>query len=149
MRRLLPALVLGFTVSSLLVFWLGDSGVASYRSLARYRAGLQANVGELGAANARLRSELAGLDAAARSPEVLAREIGLYREGERVVRIEGAPSQRPFMDVGRLVRRQRETGTRSALLKGAGLALALALSVLALIRARQTRQGSRGDHPRR
>ncbi len=150
MRRLFPALLLAFTVSSLLVFWFGDSGLFAYRSLEAYRAQLRSNVDSLTAIGARLDDELAGLrDGSPARTEVLARGIGLFREGDRVVRIEGGPNRYGFQEVGQLVRPPRHGAPRDPVLKGAGLGLAAFLCVLYLVTRRVLRERRRGDPQRR
>ncbi len=150
MRRLFPALLLAFAVTSLLVLWFGDSGLFAYRSLEAYRALLRSNVDNLAAIDGRLDAELAELrDGSAARTEVLSREVGLFRDGDRVVRVEGGPNRDEFQGVGQLVRPPRHGAPRDPVLKGVGLGLAFSLCVLSLVARRVLRERRQGDPQRR
>jgi hypothetical protein len=106
-------------------------------------------VENLDAIGARLDSELAGLRDSSAGTEVLAREIGLFREGDHVVRVEGGPGRYGFQEVGKLVRPPRQGSPRDPVLKGLGLGLAVLLSAFVLVLRQLLRSGEHNDRPRR
>jgi hypothetical protein len=106
-------------------------------------------VENLDAIGVRLDAELAGLRDSSAGTEVLAREIGLFREGDRVIRVQGGPDRHGFQEVGKLVRPPRQGSPRDPVLKGAGLGLAVLLSALLVVLRRLLRKGEHGDHTRR
>ncbi len=145
MRKLLPVFILGFAAASLLVLGFGDSGLLAYRSLASYRDALESNLQSLTAVSEKLTAELDSLQNGAGRTEVLARDVGLYREGDQVIRLEPGPSKRAFLDVGRFVRAPRRGEPRNPLLKGLGIGLAASLSMLFLVLRRLSRVRKRNE----
>lgn len=140
MRRVLPILVLGFSVVSLLICLFGDSGVVAYARMDSYRRKLAANVEKLQARNLALQQELAALQ---KSPErnlVMARDLGLYRPGDEVVRLEGLSSPVRTYEVGDLLRLKRDGSARNAVFKATGIGVSAALAVFALIMGRASRR---------
>jgi hypothetical protein len=147
MRRLTALAFLAYAVASLLVFCFGDSGLTAWGRLDAFRARLEANVRELEDLNRSLQAELASLRDDPRRTEVLARELGLYRGDDRVLRIEGAgTAPRPY-EVGALLRLRRDRFERGPWLKTAGLAAALLAGALAFLLGRRGRRTAHG--PRR
>ena len=104
MRRFLLFALLAYTTGSLLVYLFGDSGVSAFNRLTDYRDRLERNVGDLDDLNRSLQAELASLRDDPRRTEVLARDLGLYRPGDRVLRIEGARAGVEPYEVGSLLR---------------------------------------------
>jgi hypothetical protein len=148
MRRLLPVFTIGFAISSLLVFLLGDSGLRAYGRLAAYRVELEDNVERLSSIHSRLENELSGLEAGSETSVVLAREIGLYREGDRVIRIEGGTGKRAASDVGSLIRLTRQERRADPALKGVGLGIIAAGCAAFLVVGKALRARGRNDRRR-
>jgi len=145
MRRVFPILVLGFSAVSLLICLFGDSGVLAYARLEVYRRSLAANVAKLQERNIALQQELAALQ---KSPErnlVMARELGLYRPGDEVVRLEGLPSPVRTYEVGDLLKLKRDGTARNSVFKAAGLCGSLALAVFAVVMGRSSRKRAHGS----
>jgi len=148
MRRVLPILVLGFSVVSLLICLFGDSGVVAYARLDSYRRKLAANVEKLQARNLALQQELGALQ---KSPErnlVMARDLGLYRPGDEVVRLEGRSSPVRTYEVGDLLKLKRDGSARNAVFKAAGIGVSAGLAVFALIMGRASRRKAHGPSSR-
>lgn len=138
--RLILYVAVGYVFASLLAFVFGAGGLLEYRTSAGYREQLQRNIEELEGSNLRL---LAELEALRSDPELLrlrARELGYFREDERVIRIEGAGAPRNFYEVGRLILRQPQAARASWVFRAAGLGLPAVLVVL-----RALRRGRKGD----
>lgn len=138
MRRLLPILATGFLIASLLIWLFGDFGLRATARLERYRGDLEANVVSLRERNAALEADRERLRESAETNELAAREIGLYRPGDRVIRIDGLSARRGAYEVGTLLRMKRPSGARNPFFKLAGIGVSAALIVLALaLRRRQ------------
>ncbi len=144
MRRLLFPLAAGFLLSSLLIYLLGDSGIVAYRAMTAYRESLRANVGSLISLNDRLKGELDDLQEDPWKLEVLAGELGLYREGDRVIRLEGTAASPVTYEVGNLLKLSRRKVARNPILKAAGLGLAALIGMFSLAAARSRRKREHG-----
>jgi hypothetical protein len=143
MRRFLLFALLAYAAGSLLVYFFGDSGVSAFDRLEAYHGRLERNVKDLDGLNRSLQAELASLRDDPRRAEVLARDLGLYRPGDRVLRIGGGPVPVEPYEVGTLLRLKAPRRDRGPWLKTAGLGLAL-LAALAVFLAR--RRGRRQLH---
>lgn len=145
MRRLLPILVTGFSVASLLICLFGDSGVFAYKRLDSYRNDLAANVERLRARNLALTEELTNLKDSPERNLVMARSIGLYRPGDEVVRLEGLPPRTHTYEVGDLLRLKRVKTTRNPIFKAAGLGVSALLAGFAIFMSRASRRKAHGN----
>jgi len=139
MRRFLPFALLAYVTGSLLVYFLGDSGATAIRRLEEHRDRLERNVRDLEDLNRSLRSELASLRDNPGRTEVLARDLGLYRPDDRVLRIEGAPVPVQPYEVGSLLRLKAPRRERGPWLKGAGLGVAVIAALAAFLAGRRAR----------
>jgi len=148
MRRFLPFLLLAYAAGSLLVYFFGDSGVGSLDRLEEYRYRLERNVKDLEGLNRSLRAELASLRDDPGRTEVLARDLGLYRPDDRVLRIEGAPDPVQPYEVGSLLRRKAPRYDRGPWLKTAGLGVAVLAAFLAFLAGRRARRQFHGARRR-
>jgi cell division protein FtsB len=141
MRRLVPIIAAGFIAASLLTWAFGDSGLRAAARLERYRDGLAANVESLRARNAALEAELRQLREDPAANEVLARELGLYRPGDRVLRVEGLAPRPRLYSVGTLLRRRSAGKPVNPWLTVAGIGVSAGLfAASAILR----RRGARG-----
>ncbi len=141
MRRLVPILAAGFITAALLTWAFGDSGLHAAARIERYRVSLAANVESLRARNAALEAELERLREDPAANEVLARELGLYRPGDRVLRVEGLAPRPRLYSVGTLLRRRSPGRPVNPWLALAGAAVSTGLLVA---RAVVRRRGSHG-----
>jgi cell division protein FtsB len=132
MRRFLLFLVIGFAVASFLIYWLGDSGIVAYNRLDRYKKQLEANVTDLIERNGELSRELSSIQIPERT-EVLARDLGLYNAGDRVIRLEGKASNSISFDVGNLLKLNVTKNARDRLFKIVGFGIAVILMLLYLV----------------
>ncbi len=127
MRRTLLVLIFCFSLASVLIYLLGDSGLLAYARLSQYHRNLAANVENLRQRNAELQSELASLQRGRERTTILARSIDLYRPGDRVIQIEGMDGSRRTVAVGDMLSYNPPAETRSAAFKAGALLLALVL----------------------
>ncbi len=144
MRRFLFPLAVGFLFSSLLIYLFGDSGIVAYRAMTAYRESLRANVGSLVSLNDRLKGELDGLQEDPWKLEVLAGKLGLYREGDRIIRLEGAVAGPVTYEVGNLLKLSGRKVTRNPMFKAAGLGIAVLIGIFSLAAARSRRKREHG-----
>jgi cell division protein FtsB len=140
MRRILFPIAMGFLFSSLLLYFLGDAGVVEYRAMTAYKESLKANVDSLTSLNDRLKGELEALQDDPGKLEVLAGELGLYRGGDRVIRLEGAASSSVSYEAGNLLRLSRHGDARNPILKASGMGLSALLAGLSFVAARRRKK---------
>ena len=148
MRKTLLIALLAFTTGSLLVYFFGDSGLTAYNRLSDYRDRLDRNVTSLDTLNRSLQAELASLRDDPRRTEVLARDLGLYRPEDRVLRIEGSPARVEPYEVGALLRLKAPRRDRGPWLKTAGLGVAVIAALAAFLFGRRGRRPSHGARRR-
>jgi cell division protein FtsB len=140
LARLLVYLSLGFVVRSLYLFFFGGGGLADYRVLESYKRQLEENIGNLQAVNAELLDEQRALGTDPERVALQARELGYFREDERVVRLEGYAPAKRYFSVGSLVRARSMPERRDWIAKMLGLTVPLALFVAALARDRRRKR---------
>jgi hypothetical protein len=148
MRRFLLFALLAYTTGSLLVYLFGDSGVMALHRLEDHRDRLVRNVQDLEGLNRSLLAELASLRDDPGRTEVLARDLGLYHPGDRVLRIEGVPDPVQPYEVGSLLRLKAPRRGRSPWLKTAGLAVAALAALAVFLAGRRARRPSHGARRR-
>jgi len=148
MNRLLPIGMAAFIAASLGIFFLGDSGLSAFRSLARYEQSLEANVESLKQRNQDLQDQLARLKTDPESTVVLARGIGLYEPGDSVVKLVGRPARTESYAVGDLLHLRQAAPVRNTRFKEAALAAAAALILVAFFVARAARRKANGPSGR-
>jgi cell division protein FtsB len=147
MRRLFPLLIVVFAIASLAIFIFGDSGIIAYGRLEHYRESLAANVEALNARHDALEKELTQLKTNRESTIALARSLGLYQQGDRIVQLEGRVEKSEVYAMGDLLRMTPSNGGRSAVVKLIACIVAALLVAAAFILARAPRGravGSRG-----
>ena len=144
MRRFLPILIVVFMAASVLIFFFGDSGLYAYRTLENYKENLSANVENLQLRNQDLTADLISLKDNPDRTLVMARGIGLYRQGDEVVKLEGLPPRGQFQAIGDFLKMRKESETRSAIFKAAALGVSLLLLAYALFSSRASRRRLHG-----
>ena len=144
MRRIPIILFSAFVVAALAVLFFGDNGLASYQDLQKYRNSLEENVNSLSALNSTLSSNLSALETDPERAEVMARGLGYFRDGDKVLRLSG--SQGYSYQVGSLVKPVRERSGGSAWVKtSAAVAAAAVCVVLFMVHGiRRRRHGHQG-----
>ncbi len=141
--RLFLFIAAGFITSSLLTFLFGSGGVMEHLRLQRYRASLQGNLDDLQEIHSRLLQELHALGTDPQRIALQARELGYFRPGEQVVRVEDSAPRESYYTVGRIVRQSAPENRWDGVFRIAGLALPAVLYLLSfLIRRRRARAGS-------
>ncbi|MCX7028886.1 MAG: hypothetical protein NTU62_02055 [Spirochaetes bacterium] len=148
MRRLLLFALLAYTIGSLLVYLFGDSGVSAFDRLTDYRDRLEGNVKDLDGLNRSLQAELGSLRDDPRRTEVLARDLGLYRPEDRVLRIEGGRTGAEPYEVGTLLRMKTPRHDRGPWLKTAGFGVAVFTALLVFLFGRRGRRPLHGARRR-
>ena len=148
MRRFLLFAMLAYSTGSLLVYLFGDSGVSAFNRLTDYRTRLERNVRDLEDLNRSLQAEFASLRDDPRRTEVLARDLGLYRPGDLVLRIEGAQAGVEPYEVGSLLRLKVPRHDRGPWLKTAGLGVAVLAGLAAFLFGRRSRRTFHGARRR-
>ncbi len=148
MRYLFPVLIVVFIITSALIFFFGDSGLAAYSSLDRYREKLAANVDDLRQRNSDLAADLASLRNNPERTVVLARSIGLYRSGDQVVKLEGRSSRAEPTAIGSLLKLRKTHDARNSIFKSTAICASVVLLAFAGISLRRSRRrahdGQRG-----
>ena len=141
MRRFALIAIIGFILTSVLIYFFGDSGIIEFRSLERYRVLLARNNEALKRTGENLFAELASLKGSSERTIVLARQIGLYREGDEIIRFENPPSRAESYEVGNLLRLRADGDRRNPMLKAVGIGVRASLGLV----ARAALQGRRGE----
>jgi cell division protein FtsB len=139
--RIVVYLILGFLVAASLRLFLGSGGFLEYRRLLNYRESLAKNIEELEQMNEELLWEVEALGSDPERLTLQARELGYFREGERVIRVsEDSPGKRTYT-VGRILRRRRNQPRADWPFRATGLALPLLLALVSVtIRRRRNRE---------
>jgi cell division protein FtsB len=145
MRRIFPLLVVIFVAASVLIFCFGDSGLLAYRDLEKYKKELAANVAALEERNHKLDAELESERTSQERTAVLARSIGLYRPGDKVVRLEGRQPRAELYAVGDYLKMSKKDESRSAVLKAIAAAVAAFVVAFAFVASRAGRRKPHGS----
>jgi hypothetical protein len=123
--------VIGFVLSSFLIYLFGDSGLTAYADLDSYRNRLAANVARLSSLNGDLSAEARLAENDPETIRVLARSVGLYAPKERVIRIRGYASSSAY-EVGDLLRYRIGNDEKNRSFKILGISLPLAMAALSV-----------------
>ena len=148
MRRLFPMLIVVFIIASLAIFLFGDSGILAYARLKHYRESLAANVSALNARHDDLEKELTQLKENGETTVALARGLGLYAPGERIVQLEGRSTKSEVYAMGDLLRMTPSNGDRSPVFKLVAFIIAGLLIVAVFILSRVPRRRAVGNQGR-
>lgn len=143
MSRLFPIGMTAFIISSLAIFFFGDSGLTAFGSRSSYERSLAANVEELKQRNAELQARLQLLKTDRDTIAIMARGIGLYERQETVVQLVGRSQRPPLYAMGDLVRMRKVDSTRNAAFKKTTLLVTFVFVLLALVAARVVRRRAR------
>ena len=128
--RLFLFIYIGFIISSLLIFYFGNEGVAEYKKLRNYKTELRNNLEELKQINHELGDELELLKRDPDINKVEARRLGLISDGERLVKIEGYDNRGQSYEVGRLFSWDIRKDNRNLIFKYIGIFIPLFLIVI-------------------
>ncbi len=141
--RLILYLSLGFICSSLLIFLFGNRGIQEYKALLEYRELLEKNIQDLKAINGKLLEDLYTLKSDPESIALKARELGYFREDERVIRVEGYIPLKGCYEVGKIIRKVSSADQQSWVFNLFTLCIPIALYLFSYIRRKNSRYGNR------
>ena len=127
LKRTLLSLYLGFILFSVLNFFWGNSGLFSFRAIEKSKQGLEENLQSLEEINERHNHEL---DVLRKNPEIIrlyARELGYYKEGETVVKLEGYSPKKQSYEVGKIIKVEFKSRDNRFLLQVIGFSFSVFL----------------------
>jgi len=139
--RIVAYIALSFLVTSALYLAFGHGGMTDYRRLLQYRTLVEENIDELRRINDELLSEV---DALGSDPERIvlqARELGYFREGEKVIRIAEQRRGGGYYTVGKVLRRKPKQPRADWPFRVTGLVLPILLLFVSMtVRRRKKRE---------
>ncbi len=101
---LLIGLYCAFLSYSLMTYVWSENGVIAYQKLENYKERLESNIEELREVQEKLSIRTKSLQSDAETLALSARDMGYYRENERIIYLEGYKSKRNLYVVGELMR---------------------------------------------
>jgi cell division protein FtsB len=143
--RIVVYLIFSFTVATALFYFFGSGGLVDYRRLVAYQDSLQENIEDLERVNGELRSEVSAMGSDAEQLTLQARELGYYRDGERVIRISNEARKKNTYTVGKVLHRKAKPPRADWPFRavGAGLPVLLVLVSMSLRRRKNRETGNR------
>jgi len=139
--RIVAYIIFSFIVAAALYFLFGRGGLLEYRRLATYSGSLQDNIDDLERINSELLSEVRALGSDAERLTLQARELGYFREGERVIRISDDSRRHSTYTVGRVLRRKTKQLRADWPFRATGLGLPVLLVLVSVsVRRRKNRE---------
>jgi cell division protein FtsB len=139
--RIMVYILFSFVISAALFYFFGSGGLLDYRRLASYRGSLQENIGDLERINSELLSEVQALGSDAERLTLQARELGYFREGERVIRISADSSRKSNYTVGKVLRRKAKKQRADWPFRATALGLPILLALVSVsVRRRKNRE---------
>ena len=139
--RIVAYIIFSFIVAAALYFFFGRGGLLEYRRLATYGGSLQDNLGDLERINSELLSEVQALGSDAERLTLQARELGYFREGERVIRISDDSRRNSTYTVGKVLRRKAKQPRADWPFRVTGLGLPVLLVLVSVsVRRRKNRE---------
>jgi cell division protein FtsB len=101
---LLIALYCAFLTYSVMTYVWGENGIIAYSQLETYEQRLENNIEQLRGVGQKLSAKTESLQSDAEALALSARDMGYYRENERIIYIEGYDAQESLYVVGELMR---------------------------------------------
>ena len=139
--RILIYILLSFVFTSLLLLFFGSGGLLDYHRLLGYRGTVQKNIDELEQINSELLAEVQALGSDPERLTLQARELGYFREGEKVIRISGYERGRNYYTVGTILRRKPKPPRADWPFRAVGVALPFLLALVSgAVRRRRNRE---------
>jgi cell division protein FtsB len=139
--RIVVYIIFSFVVAAVLFFFFGSGGVLDYRRLAAYRGALEDNIDDLEHINGELFSEVEALGSDPERLILQARELGYFREGEKVIRISDAASRKSTYTVGKVLHRKAKQPRADWPFRATGLGLPILLALVNVsVRRRKNRE---------
>ena len=139
--RIVVYIIFSFLVAAVLFFCFGNGGLLDYRRLAAYRGALEDNIDDLERINGELLSEVQALGSDPERLTLQARELGYFREGEKVIRISDAASRKSTYTVGKVLHRKAKRPRADWPFRATGLGLPMLLALVSVsVRRRKNRE---------
>jgi cell division protein FtsB len=139
--RIVAYIALGFVISSVFYLFFGSGGLLEYRRLQIYQGSVEQNIEDLAHINNELLSEVQALGSDPERLTLQARELGYFREGEKIIRLSGHQRGRRYYTVGKILRRKPKTPRSDWPFKVAGLGLPFLLGFVSIsVRRRKNRE---------
>jgi cell division protein FtsB len=143
--RFVVYIIFSFIAAAALHFFFGNGGLLDYRRLSAYRGSLQDNIDDLQQVNGELLSEVQALGSDAERLTLQARELGYFREGEKVIRISDEARSKTTYTVGKVLHRRAKKPRADWPFRaiGIGLPFVLALASVWVRRGKKRETGNR------
>jgi cell division protein FtsB len=138
--RIVVYAALSFVITSLLYLFFGSGGLLDYGRLLRYRAAMEQNIAELKTINDRMLAEVQALGSDPERLALKARELGYFREAEKVIRIAGQDRGRDYYTVGRLLRRKAGRPRADWVFRVVGLGLPVLFVLVSMVLRRRKKR---------
>lgn len=101
---LLIGLYCAFLTFSLMTYVWGENGIVAYAELSSYKERLESNVEQLREVKNSLAEKADRLQSSADTLALSARDLGYYRDNERIIYVEGYDTSENLYIVGELLR---------------------------------------------
>ena len=143
--RIVVYIILSSIVAVMLHLFFGGGGMLDYRRLSAYRGSLQDNIDDLERINGELLSEVQALGSDAERLTLQARELGYFREGEKVIRFSNSSRSKSTYTVGKVLRRKANKLQADWPYRAVGMGLPVVLIVVSasVRRGRKRETGNR------
>jgi cell division protein FtsB len=143
--RIVVYIIFSSIVAVALHLFFGSGGILDYRRLSAYRGSLQDNITDLERINGELLSEARALGSDPERLALQARELGYFREGEKVIRFSNSSRSQTTYTVGKVLRRKaaRLRADWPFRAVGVGLPVVLILVSVSVRRGKKRETGSR------
>ncbi|UCF98788.1 MAG: septum formation initiator family protein [Spirochaetaceae bacterium] len=139
--RIVVYILLSFVLTSSLFLLFGGGGVLDYRRLLIYRGSVEENITDLERINSELLAEVQALGSDPERLTLQARELGYFREGERVIRIAGNRRVNSYYTIGKVLRRKPKVPRADWPFRATGLGLPILFVLVSMaVRRRKNRE---------
>lgn len=123
--NILKAVFIGFTLYSLLVLEGGTYGISALSELKSFKEKQIENISNLKQKNNILRNDLDSLKSNVTELELKARRVGYFRQGEKVVFIEGIKQQSRKLNPGQTLYFKQKFADRDRVFRAIGFIVAV------------------------
>jgi hypothetical protein len=141
LSHILLIIYISVICNSLVIFVFGDKGILEYESLSRYKSSLTENIANIMHKNKTLNRKLEYASSSKGNLEVLSREMGYYKKGEKVIFLDGYAPLGNFYEIGRYMNDPTERTPRNPVLRIIVLCCALTAIVLYAVFSRRNKHG--------
>jgi cell division protein FtsB len=125
--KIIAALFGAFMITMVAHFLFGPKGTFALEELAAYQTELSENLKDLENIQAQLKVRFEQLKSNRRVLSLEARDLGIFRPGERVMRLVGLKQDVPFSFEGSILRHKADVGMSEEVFRLVGLITALVL----------------------